>query len=71
MTKNASLLDACQAYGSRVVAVRSIHPSPLDRDGRTIRRGECGYIEDTADGFYFVDFSGEIAMCDEREIRPK
>lgn len=54
----------------RVKATRRIEPNPLDRNGRAIKRGEIGYIQDEADGFFFVEFGEEIAMCDKSEVRP-
>jgi hypothetical protein len=55
---------------SRVRAIRSIYPNPLDHDGRIVRRGEVGEIQDEADGFLFVEFGDELAMCDKSEVRP-
>lgn len=54
----------------RVRAVCSIFPCPADRAGRVISRGEIGHIQDEADGFLFVEFGDEIAMCDMSEVRP-
>ncbi len=55
----------------RVAAKKNIYPNPLERDGRIVKRGEVGEIQDEADGFFFVEFSdGYISMCDKSELRP-
>ena len=53
----------------RVKAKRNIYPNPLESDGRIVKRGEVGEIQDEADGFMFCEFSdGYIAMADASEV---
>ena len=65
------ILSMIEVEVTRVVAKKNIYPNPLESDGRIVRRGEVGEIQDEADGFFFVEFSdGYISMCDKSELRP-
>ena len=54
-----------------VMATKTIHPNPLESDGRIVQRGEVGLVEDVdfCNGVAFVDFSGYIAMVTPEDIR--
>ena len=70
-TGDQMILSMIEVEVTRVVAKKNIYPNPLESDGRIVRRGEVGEIQDEADGFFFVEFSdGYISMCDKSELRP-
>lgn len=58
------ILNMIEINCSRVSAKRNIYPNPLESDGRIVRRGEVGEIQDEADGLIFVEFlDGYLATC--------
>ena len=63
------ILHGIQIEVTRVAAKKNIYPNPLECDGRVVKRGEVGEIQDEADGLFFVEFlDGYIAMCDKSEV---
>lgn len=64
---NISDLIECEVF--LVAARKNIYPNPLEADGRIVRRGERGEIQDESDGMFYVEFSdGYIAMADRSEL---